>query len=248
WLAVANRDPALFARAETELTDLLLKHNAAAEERARVVLLLAESSAALSRTPKSYDVLQRIAEQLVRRGGPPGLRLRAAIDAASVWSRRGRVQEAEQLLRATLADLDGGAQARAEGDLYALARAYAVVINAKSGDVKQWRKAQRELGVQGIAPSNVIAVWQNLWREEFATREREQRCGPVAICRQQQRAALQKQTARISAGLSPHVARLMPAALGASSLSLGLQYAPLTGLTPTVAFDPVLLSIEFPGP
>jgi hypothetical protein len=244
WLAVARRDPALFARAETELTDLLLKHHAPDEERARVVLFLAESSAALSRTPKSLDVLYRIAEQLVRRGGPDALRLRAAIDVAAVSSRRGQPEHAERILTSTLADIEAASGARSEGDLFALARAYGVVLGAQAGGLRELKAAQREL----LAPagSNVVGVWRNLWREEFSTRQSEQRCGALALCKKQQRAALQKRAQRLVADLNPLVARMLPRALAASSLSLVLQYAPITGLTPTVSFDPVLLSVESP--
>ncbi|HEY6562524.1 MAG TPA: hypothetical protein VI072_34885 [Polyangiaceae bacterium] len=244
WLAVARRDPALFTRAETELTDLLLKHHAPAEERARVVLFLAESSVALSRTPKSLDVLYRIAEQLVRRGGPEALRLRAAIDVAAVSNRRGRPQHAQRLLASTLADIETAAGARSEGDLFALARAYGVVLGAQAGGLRELKTAQREL----LAPagSNVVGVWRNLWREEFSTRERELRCGALALCKKQQRAAFQKRAQRLVADVNPLVARMLPRALAASSLSLVLQYAPITGLTPTVSFDPALLSVESP--
>ncbi len=244
WLAVVARDPALFARAETELTDLLLKHHAPAEERARVVLFLAESSAALSRTPKSLDVLYRIAEQLVRRGGPETLRVRAAIDAAAVSSRRGRSEDAARLLAVTLADVEATLGSRGEGDLFTLARAYGVVLGAQAGGLRQLEKAQRELA--GPAGSNVIGVWRSLWREEFSTRQRERRCGALAACKKQHRSAFQKRAQRLVADLAPQVARVLPRALAASSSSLSLEYAPMTGLTPTVSFDPVLFSVESP--
>jgi hypothetical protein len=249
WVAVATRRADLASRAEAELSDLLLRRAVDTFERAEIVLFMAESGAAFSGTEKSYETLAKIGTQLATKGGPTELRLRALLDAVGGLGRTRRAQEARRLLDASLPELE--ASAAASSDLYQLAEAYSLLLDATLAPAEERPAAEQRFEAffqtrRAAALPNLIRVWAELWRAEFTGMARQRRCGAQVACKRREQSELDARLRRLLARLNEQAARIVPRALAASSLHLSLQYSPELGLVPIISFNPLLLNVEFP--
>lgn len=241
------------AQAETELTDLLLNRTFDTEERATLVLFLAESAAALSRSDKSYETLAKIGRQLSSKGGPLELRLRALVDTAGSLDRLRRTGQAREFLEAALTDIGSQPADVTDSPLYRLGEGYALVLRAELAEPEQRAKLEQEfvekfLGRDAAPVPALIRAWFELWREGLALLDREQRCFGVDVCKKREAAMYRAKSTRILARLRPKSRQIAPHALAASSLSLTLQYTPEAGLLPIMGFEPLLLTVAFPEP
>jgi hypothetical protein len=225
WSAVARQRADVAEQARSELLSVMVGQGEGSLERARAVLAMAESEAALAGQAASYAKLERVAGQLVAADVPPELRLRAAIDQAGCLARAGRRESAGALLATVLGSIDPGAVR----ELSAVADGYRQVLRARGAPAAERRAiadALERAPAEGVPPGAVIwlAAWVRALRGER----------PLGV-------------AEIESRVGPEAARLQRArVLSTGSVLLRFAFSGETGLAVDISFDPLFLAVEYP--
>ncbi len=245
--AVGNEDRQLADEASAELMSAIAEQNPS-DERSRVVLLMAEATAALEPKPRSWDVLSQVGSQLAE-GASLELRLRGAIDAAGARARGGDRAGAEKGLEKLVVAL-GSDPSAAHEPLFALAQSYLVVLRAegtKGAELVEWRKKLVGLVAKNDRLPDSIALWRELWIAELDYRHAVGRCGLAKHCTVASEKARTDAHSRIDSGLGTAAAKIARrGTLTTAGAQLSFRYSDLTGLEPVVSFDPAFLAIELP--
>jgi hypothetical protein len=234
WSAVAHHRPDSAETARAELVGNLPPEGDLG--RSQTVLLLAETDALLRGRTADYAVLGRVSGQLLGDGVPGGLRLEAAIDHAGSQARKAEHGAAVAALTRALA---GAAEAKTDGDLVAVARAYLALLRARSahGPDRAERLAEFEQAARpgpGSLPAGA-RLWHDLWRTELG-RER-----PGGRLR-----AAPSEAERIRR-VGAEAARVLAAgALPLGAVEGNLSYSLERGLWPVLNIEMRLLAVEIP--
>lgn len=185
WTGTVKQNPELAKSATNELALLVPEFAPDSLDRARMVLLLAETDATLQRSAKAYAVLEQVAKPLTGREVPLELRLRAAIDYAGARATAGKPDEGAKVLEGIVAD-----NPVAHPDvknLGLIAASYLFVLRARAAsgqDRVEYRDKftalANEPAFAGAQPA--ADLWRALWQRELDYLVEEDRCGNVKPC------------------------------------------------------------------
>lgn len=248
WAAASTGSREQLEAARTALATIMAESQGGPLERARLVLGVSEASALLDASDRSYQLLSRVAGQLLSDNIPPDLALRAVIDAAGALAHGQRFEQATKILSgASTAELPQEfSRAR---DSLALIRGYEMVLGAREAPVATL--PQLRAGFTALATSlhsEAAKVWFELWNREFDALEREGACAKkkVKVCAPAQ--VLRRRTRReLDARLGSQAsAVLIRGALPGGSFDAGFRFTVENGLEPLIIFDPSALLIGLP--
>jgi hypothetical protein len=248
WAAASSGVHTRMDAARNELAAIMVEGRGASLERARLVLSVSEADALLDGSDRSYQLLSRVAGQLLSDSIPPDLAFRAVLDASGALAHGKRVDRAEQVLKGAAAaelpaDLD---RAR---DLLQLIRGYQLVLASDGADAATLGQARTALAALAPGPGAAsAALWFELWGRELEARQREAECQKKkqSACREAdalRRVARHALDARLGAESS---AVLLRGALPGGFFDAGFRFSAETGLEPFIVFDPSLLAISLP--
>ena len=248
WAAASTGSREHLEAARSALATIMAESQGGPLERARLVLSVSEAGALLDAADRSYQLLSRVAGQLLSDNIPPDLALRAVIDASGALAHGQRFEQATKILSgASTAELpEEFSRAR---DSLALIRGYEMVLGAR--DAPASTLPQLRAGFTALAASlhsEAAKVWFELWNREFDALERESACkkkqlkvcAPAQALRHRKRAELD---ARLGSQAS---AVLVRGALPSGSFDAGFRFTVENGLEPLIIFDPSVLLIGLP--
>jgi hypothetical protein len=248
WLAASTGSHERMAAVRNALASIMAEGQGGPLERARLVLGVSEAGALLDPSERSYQLLSRVAGQLLSDNIPPELALRAVLDASGALAHGQRFEQAAHILSGASSAQLPEELSRAR-DLLALIRGYEMVLDARSA--KAATLAQLRAGFAALAASvhgEAAAVWFELWKREFAALEREAACATkkLKVCTEAQ--ALRRNARRaLEARLGVQASRvLMRGALPSGSFDAGFRFSVEQGLEPLIMFDPSALLIGLP--
>jgi hypothetical protein len=249
WSGAVKQKPELVRAAANELASLIVEHSPESLDRARLVLLLAESDAALQGSAKAYAVLEQVAKPLTGSAVPLELRLRAAIDYAGALALSGKPEDGAKLLEEIVAGTPV-AHPDVKG-LGFVASSYLFVLRAravKGAERVEYRDKFKQLASEpafaGAAPATEL--WRALWQRELDYLVEHDRCGPLRPCVQRaaQKRALPPGPLDEKAG--PEVGKLIRrGTLATGTLNLTFAFG-ARGLEGLVQVSPALLPVEAP--
>ena len=250
WVAASGGAPERMDSARSELAQIMSEGQGSSFDRARLVLSVSEADALLAESERSYQLLSRVAGQLLNDDIPPELALRAVLDAAGALAHGGRFEQALQILdSAASAELPPErSQAR---DLLQLIRGYRVVLGARAAPVSTLPRVRADLAAELTeANGESTRVWFELWSRELDALQQDADCAKrkLPVCRSAQalrREARRDWDARLGARASSVLSR---GALPAGSFDAGFRFTIEKGLEPLVVYDPSFLSIGLPKP
>lgn len=249
WTGTVKQSPDYARAAANELATLIPEYAADSLDRARLVLLLAESDATLQRSAKAYAVLEQVAKPLTGEGIPLELRLRAAIDWAGARALAGKPEEGAKLLEEIVA---GSAVTHPDvKSLGFIASSYLFALRAraaKGAERAEYRDKFVKLASEPAFAGSSAAteLWRGLWQRELDFLVERERCGALKPCadRARQKRALPVGALDDKAG--PEVAKLVRrGTLPSGTLNLTFAFGS-AGLEGIVQVSPALLVIEAP--
>ncbi|MBI3204240.1 MAG: hypothetical protein HYZ29_22070 [Myxococcales bacterium] len=249
WTGTVKQNAALSRSAANELATLVPEYEADSLDRARLMLMLAESDAALQRTDKTSAVLEQVAKSLTGEGVPLELRLRAAIDYAGVRALSGKPEEGAQLLEQVVAKvLITHPDAKALG---LVASSYLFVLRAR-GTTGSERAEYREKFVKLASEpafgkvSSATELWRALWLKELDFLVESDRCGALRPCAERAKQKRAAPLAGLDEAAGPEVAKLIRrGALPTGTLNLTFSFG-ASGLEGLVQVSPALLIMDPP--
>lgn len=228
WEAAGTSDAGVIESAKAALAQHLGQAPPGSTESASAVLLLAELEAATQPSERTHAALAQIASQLIGQPLPPELALRAVLDAAGALERMGRSADALGVLTkaAEIESLPGPA-----ADLLSLIRAEKLVLAWDAKRDPQRKTLAKELAALqlGAAPPTlafVVGAW-----------------GSPNVLRQGKRPPKALLEERIGVRAAESMARGL---LRSTRVSLRVAYTFQAGVTPEVAFDPMLVPLVRP--
>ncbi|MEZ4227175.1 MAG: hypothetical protein R3B13_39920 [Polyangiaceae bacterium] len=250
WYAVGRKQVQLGKDAISGIASLVPQSDAQALERARLVLLMAEASAALSGSASDYRVLVQVTKNLVEPGVPPELRLRAVVDRAGALAQLGEAPSAAEALAAVVGSVGEVRPGSTEADLLLLAKTYLLALRARASSAEERADYAQRLtkvleGETGTAAS--VRLFHLMWTRDVAALVERDKCGKAAAC--EARAAKRRQVSRKETDdtIGVQSGNLLRAGiLPAGTLSLSFNYSSTSGLEPVVRIEPRLLSMEIP--
>jgi len=248
WLSASTASREHLEAARSGLSTIMAESSGGPLERARLVLGVSEVGALLDSSERSYQLLSRVAGQLLSDNIPPDLALRAVIDAAGALAHGQRFEQAAKILSgAATAELpEEFARAR---DWLSLIRGYEMVLNARGAPVSTL--PQLRAGFAALAATvhgEATQVWFELWNREFDALERESECAKkkLKVCAAAlalRRRARRDLDARLGAQASSVLVR---GALPSGSFEAGFRFSVEKGLEPLILFEPSALLIGLP--
>jgi hypothetical protein len=250
WVAASKKEPELARSASGEIAALLPELASDELDRARLVLLLAESDVALQGNERSYQVLEQVAKPLTGEEVPLELRLRAAIDYAGTRARAGKSNEGADLLERVVTN--ARVTQSDEKSLGLIAGSYLYVLRARDAKKPADRAEYRDKLVAmehepiGQDMPDATRLWRGLWQKELDFLVDADRCKNLRPC-------LEKARRKQGDGLSDAVAGSEVAklvrrgVLPGGSLSLTFAFGS-SGLEALVSVTPALLAVESPDP
>jgi hypothetical protein len=248
WVAASLGDHARMNAARGELAQIMAEGYGEAFERARLVLSVSEADALLDGSERSYQLLSRVAGQLLQDSVPPDLAFRAVLDAAGALDHGKRLDRAKEVLESAAAAQLPADLERAR-DLLQLVAGYKLVLSTDGADGAALTAARAALPALASANGTDSAgVWFELWQHELEAREKELACAKkkqnpcreaISLRRVQRRAL----DARLGA---QSTAVLVRGALPSGSFDAGFRFSAETGLEPFIVFDPNFLALELP--
>ncbi|MCC6902159.1 MAG: hypothetical protein IT377_24525 [Polyangiaceae bacterium] len=249
WTGTVPQPAALSRSAATERATLVPEYEADSLDRARLMLMLAESDAALQRTDKTSAVLEQVAKSLTGEGVPLELRLRAAIDYAGVRALSGKPEEGAQLLEQVVAKvLITHPDAKALG---LVASSYLFVLRAR-GTTGSERAEYRDKFVKLASEpafgkvSSATELWRALWLKELDFLVESDRCGALRPCAERAKQKRAAPLAGLDEAAGPEVAKLIRrGALPTGTLNLTFSFG-ASGLEGLVQVSPALLIMDPP--
>ncbi len=248
WAAVTTGKSWRMDAARTELADTMTSLPGSSLDRARLVLGVTEADALFDSSPRAYQLLSRVAGQLLSDNIPPDLALRAVLDASGALAHGERFDQARKIL-AGAADAKLPPELRRAADLLNLIRGYQAVLGVHGASPDTLPKARAELATLAAASKGEAAtVWFELWARELEALDAEQTCAQkkLTVCR----AALtlrhdtrRRLDAELGASAS---AVLLRGALPSGAFDAGFRFSLERGLEPLLSFDPAFLAIGLP--
>jgi len=248
WLTASTGSRAHLEAARSELATIMSESLGGPLERARLVLGVSETGALIDSSERSYQLLSRVAGQLLSDNIPPDLAFRAVLDAAGALAHGQRFEQATKILSgAATAELpEEFGRAR---DLLSLIRGYEMVLDARAAPVSTL--PQLRAGFTALAGSvhgAAASLWFELWNREFdalareteCTKKQLKACPPARALRRNARRSLD---ARLGNQAS---AVLLRGALPTGSFDAGFRFTVESGLEPLILFDPGALLIGLP--
>lgn len=248
WAAASTGSRAHLEAARSALATIMAESLGGPLERARLVLGVSEAGALLDASDRSYQLLSRVAGQLLSDNIPPDLALRAVLDASGALAHGQRFEQATKILSgASTAELP--AEFGRARDSLALIRGYEMVLGAREAPVSTL--PQVRAGFTALSASlhgEAAKVWFELWNHEFDALERDGVCEKkkLKVCSPAQalrRRARRELDARLGAQAS---AVLIRGALPGGSFDAGFRFTVENGLSPLIIFDPSALLIGLP--
>ena len=227
WEAVSSTDASVLESARAALAEQLTVSPKGSTQSASAVLLLAELDAATAPSERSHRALAQVSSQLIGEPLPPDLALRAVLDAAGALERLGRTADSLGVLSkaAEIESLPGPA-----ADLLLLIRAEKLVLEWDAKKDPQRTALAKALSALPSSSSPTIAFVLGAWASPKVLRQAKQT--PKSL---------------LEARIGMRAAELMAkGALRGTRVSLRVSYAFHTGITPEVAFDPMLVPLVRP--
>lgn len=248
WAAASSGASARMDGARGELAAIMAEGRGTSLERARLVLSVSEADALLAGTDRSYQLLSRVAGQLLSESIPPDLAFRAVLDASGALAHGKRVDRAREILSgAAAAQLPAGLD-RAS-DLLQLIRGYKLMLAIDGGSLDGLVKARAQLdALKPPSGSESVTVWFELWSAELWARQADIACQKQDLRQCQKAQSLRRKSHR---ALDPVLgaescAVLMRGTLPGGSFEAGFRFSAEAGLQPFIVFDPSLLAIGLP--
>jgi hypothetical protein len=248
WLTASTGSHERLEAVRSELATIMAEGLGGSLERARLVLGVSEVGALVEPSERSYQLLSRVAGQLLNDDIPPELALRAVLDASGALAHGQRFEQAAKILSgAATAELpEELSRAR---DLLGLIRGYELVLGARDAPLSTLPRLRA--GFSALAASvhgEAAAVWFELWNRELDALSQEANCSKkkLKVCVEAQalrRSARRGLDARLGAQAS---AVLMRGALPSGSFDAGFRFTVESGLEPLIIFDPSALAIGLP--
>jgi hypothetical protein len=248
WVAASGGQGPRMDAVRSELAAIMGEGQGGSLSRARLVLGVSEADALLGASERSYQVLSRVAGQLLSDNIPPDLALRAVLDAAGALSHGLRFEQAEKIL-------NGAASAELPADferaraLLQLIKGYQLVLNARGAKIASLPQLRADFAALGSqVHSEVVALWFELWGREFEAIQRSAECAQKKLRTCPEARALRRDARR---GLdtrlgSAAAAVLQRGALPAGSFDAGFRFTLENGLEPLLIFDPSFLAVGLP--
>jgi hypothetical protein len=253
WYAVGRKQPELAKDAINNIAGLMPETDAQALERARLVLLVAEASAAISGEASDQQVLERVTRNLIGPGVPNELRLRAALDRAGALSRLGKASDAAEMLSQVLLNTPPQQPGSTEADLLLVCKTYLLAIRGRASagaerkEYAERLEEMRELPELRGAPASV-RLFHTMWQREIAALQIAETCKAGTICAARADAKRKVTRKEVDDSIGVQSGNLLRAGvLPAGTLSLSFNYSGSEGLEPVVRLDPRLISAEIPA-
>jgi hypothetical protein len=248
WLTASTGSRDRLEAVRSELGTVMADSLGGPLERARLVLGVSEAGALVESSERAYQLLSRVAGQLLSDNIPPDLALRAVLDAAGALAHGQRFEQATKILSGAATAQLPEELSRAR-DLLALIRGYEMVLDARAAPASTL--PQLRAGFAALAASvhgQAAIVWFELWQREFDALERDAACASkkLKVCAQAQ---ARRQSARrgLDARLGAQAAAvLLRGALPSGSFDAGFRFSVERGLEPLIIFDPSVLLIGLP--
>ncbi|HEX3855445.1 MAG TPA: hypothetical protein VHW01_30995, partial [Polyangiaceae bacterium] len=248
WAAVAAGTLPRMDAARSELAAIMASAQGGSLERARLVLTVSEADAVFDPSPRSYQLLSRVAGQLLSDNIPPDLALRAVLDASGALAHGERLEQAQKiLLGAASAELPPDLE-RAQ-DLLQLIRGYKLVLALRGVSPEKLPQARKDFAALASAVKGETArVWFEIWSRELEAMQADVKCAQkkAIVCREAE--ALRRDVrrgldARLGAAAS---SVLLHGALPSGSFDAGFRFSVEDGLEPLISFDPSFLAVGLP--
>jgi hypothetical protein len=248
WAAVATGALPRMDAARAELAAIMSSAQGGSLERARLVLTISEADALFDPSQRSYQLLSRVAGQLLSDNIPPDLALRAVLDASGSLAHGERFEQAQKILAgAASAELPPDLQ-RAQ-DLLLLIRGYKLVLGVHGAGPDKLPQAHADLvALAASVKAETARVWFEIWGRELEALQAEAKCAKrkSGVCREAdalRRAARHSLDERLGAAAS---SVLLRGALPSGSFDAGFRFSVENGLEPLISFDPSFLAVGLP--
>jgi hypothetical protein len=248
WAAVAAGALPRMDAARTELAAIMSSAQGGSLDRARLVLTISEADALFDPSQRSYQLLSRVAGQLLSDNIPPDLALRAVLDASGSLAHGERFEQAQKILAgAASAELPPDLQ-RAQ-DLLLLIRGYKLVLGVHGAGPDKLPQAHADLAALAASvKAETARVWFEIWGRELEALQAEVKCAKrkSGVCREAdalRRDARRSLDERLGAAAS---SVLLRGALPGGSFDAGFRFSIENGLEPLISFDPSFLAVGLP--
>jgi hypothetical protein len=248
WSAVTSAAQPRMDAARTQLAEVMSAAQGGSLDRARLVLMVSEAGTLFDPAERSYQLLSRVAGQLLNDNIPPELALRAVLDAAGALAHGQRFDQAQKILAgATNAELPPDFS-RAQ-ELLELIRGYKLVLATHGVSADKLSDARAQLAELGSkTKSEAARLWFELWERELdaqladakCARKKQSPCREADALRRQSRRRLDE---RLGASASSVLVR---GVLPSGSLDVGFRFSVERGLEPLISFDPSFLAVGLP--
>jgi hypothetical protein len=248
WAAVTTGALPRMDAARTELAAIMSSAQGESLDRARLVLTISEADALFDPSQRSYQLLSRVAGQLLSDNIPPDLALRAVLDASGALAHGERFEQAQKILAgAASAELPPDLQ-RAQ-DLLQLIRGYKLVLGVHDASPEKLPQARVDLAaLASSAKAETARVWFEIWGRELEALQADLKCAKkkAGACREAE--ALRRDSRR---GLDERLGAaassvLLRGALPSGSFDAGFRFSVENGLEPLISFDPSFLAVGLP--
>jgi hypothetical protein len=212
------------------------------------VLTTSEADAVFDPSQRSYQLLSRVAGQLLSDNIPPDLALRAVLDASGALAHGERFDQAQKILAgAASAELPPDLP-RAQ-DLLQLIRGYKLVLGVRGASPDELPQAGADLAALASgAKGETARVWFEIWGRELEALQADGKCAKkrVGVCREAEalrRDARRRLDERLGSAAS---SVLLRGALPGGSFDAGFRFSIENGLEPLISFDPSFLALGLP--
>lgn len=247
WTAASTGSGERMAAARAELAVIMARGLGTSLERSRLVLGVAEADALLDSSERSYQLLSRVAGQLLSDNIPPELAFRAVLDASGALAHGKRFEQADRLLLGAVnAQIPEDLQ-RAR-DLLQLIRGYHSLLAGEDGPARLSERRAELARLAAEPHSEASAVWFELWKRELEAAQRDNDCKQRKLTPCAAASALRRELYRGFEGQlgAPGNAVLLRGALPSSSFEAGFRFTIESGLEALIGFDPSFLAIGLP--
>ncbi|MCA9597250.1 MAG: hypothetical protein KC776_28245 [Myxococcales bacterium] len=253
WSAVGARKAPLASDAAGDIAQLLPDEKSKPLERAKLVLILAESEAAVTHDARSQAILSKVASQLLAEGVPAELRLRAVADRAGVLADQGDPGAAADLLEKVVSTAAPTIASTTDKDLFFVTRAYLFALRGMStkGDERvEYRdklQALLESPDADEAPAS-LDLFAKLWLRELSYQIEVERCGTLKVCADRAATKRKMPEKEIVDRIGAQSATLLQhGVVPAGTLNLSFNFSATSGLEPLVGFEPRILALPAPA-
>ncbi len=253
WSAVGAQKAPLASDAAGGIAQLLPDERKQPLERAKLVMLLAESEAAVTHAARAQSILAQVSSQLLAEGTPAELRLRGAADRAGVLASQGQPGAAADLLEKVVSSAAPTVASETDRDLYFITRAYLFALRAmgaKGDERVEYRDKLAALtkGSDADSAPSSLRLFAELWLREIDYQIEIERCGALKVCANRALAKRVMPKKEIVDRIGAQSATLLHnGVVPAGTLNLSFNFSAGSGLEPLVRFEPRLLALEPPA-